>query len=301
MTCRPMAFFLLSAISPLLYAAAAPDFDKWQVAGDPQWVRRDGQRVTFSAEKPATAGLLSPSKSYPMGTTALLVGADVTSAQSRDVTFSAHSADGATTGYWQNAMPLASGRASAVLPATRPAGPLRVFVGTHARASSATIENVRVEPVRRGMSYRGTQYGSVVHGGGPEGQSFKSQGKRLAAIRVLARRMKIDDGPDLRVRVYPLGRDGAPDRAQPPLAETIVPRQQIPPASGRRDELTIPLAAQTLAGRPYFIEFTTTGPCEADAGFLLWAGIGTYADGCYYRNGTAVKDWDLHLETYEGL
>jgi hypothetical protein len=300
-----MVSILLLSAAPVLYGATTPDFEKWQTAGDPSLVRRDGQRATLTAEEPATAGLLSPAKAHPPGTTALLVSADVSVAEVRAVTISVHAAGGATTGYWQNSMPVSSGRASAVLPTTRPAGPLRVFVGTHGHPSSASIENVRIEPVRRGMSFRGAQYGAVVHSASPEGQSFKSQGKRLAAIRVLVRRMKADDGPDLRVRVYPLSRDGAPDRAQPPLAEAIVPRQQIPPADGRREELTVPLAAETLPGRKYFVEFSTTAPCAADSGFLLWGGIwggsGNYADGCRYQNGSAVKDWDLHLETYEGF
>lgn len=301
MTLRTLVTIHLLAASPLLVGASAAGLEKWQAAGDHELLRRDGARLTLAAKEAATAGLVSPAKPAPPGATGYLVGADVANADARTVTFSVHAAGGETVGYWQNPLPVSRGRVNAVLPTTRPAGAVRLFVGTHAHPSAASIENVRVEAVRRGMSFRGTQYGALVHGSNPEGQSFQSRGKRLAAIRVLVRRLKADDGPDLRVRVYPLGSDGAVDRATPPLAEAIVPRQQVPPADGRREELTVPLAAETVPGRQYLVEFSTTAPCEADNGFLLWGGIGTYADGCRYKNGAAVNAWDLHLETYEGM
>jgi len=298
---RDQRMTVLTAVLPLLIGTSAVSLEKWQTAGDARLLSRQGERLTLSAKEAATAGMLSPARSASPGSDAVLASADVSDAAAGAITFSVHTASGETIGYWQNPTNISRGRAHAVMQVDKPVGPLRVFVGTHRKPSSATLENVRWEAVRRGMSFNGSMYGAIVHGSNLEAQSFKARGKKLVAVRVLIRRLKENDGPDLRVRIFRKTPDADPYPTEQAVAEATVPRERIPQADRPREEITIALAADTVPGTTYVVEFSPSAPCEKDNGFLLWGGIGTYPGGCRYQNGSAVKDWDLHLEAYDAM
>ena len=260
--------------------------------------------IRLSNADVATAGAVLPALGLPAGANAVLVEADVDAASARSVTFAAIDADaGETIGYWQNpvAVPGPS-RLAAALDLARPAGAVRVFAGTQDQASKATISGVTCQPLRLGPAYRSAVYGALVNTEKTPSQTFRATGTHLGAVMFRCRQQRQrTDGPGLRVRLYRWLGDVASTRAGDPIAESAVPRSQIPEyySHGERD-LSLALSAATEPGSMYLLEWAAAGPCAADQGLLLWAGPDTGLEGEHFVNNRAVG-WDVYVQFYDSM
>jgi hypothetical protein len=280
----------------VVFIAAAPV--AWKIAGDPSTVKiaPDGT-VTLTADKPVTAGAVSPTRS--INSDAVLVEARVGNvAEAGAVVFSLHNDDGDTVAYWRSPLPiLPPTEIAAILESSDRIPNAQLFVGTHDRPSRAKIENVRMKPVRRTTISHGAVWGVIVDDGHIAGQTYRAAAGKIDAVQCRIRQLNpSDSGPDFRVRLFPWPMDSS----SPPIVETIVPRQQTPRADGTGErELVVPLHGATARGKTYFIQFGTAGACSADQAYLMFAGTDRYPQGSRFENGNAVADWDVWLDVYQ--
>lgn len=266
-------------------------------------VERDGS-VVLEASARETAGVVSAPMELPEGTDAVMVQAIIEGAAARSVTLSVHeSGSGDPLAYWQN--PLAMDEPAAVtalLRLTRRAESVRLFVGTHERASSAVIHDLRWFPLRGAASHHSLMYGAGVDRSRTVGQTFTASGRQLAGIQLRTRNPVLtgDVRPDLDVRLYAWQGHPSKTRRTPPLAQTRVPARLIPAGPPGVDaDVMVPLAAPTEPGQRYFIELSGANFIDKEQRFLLWCGPDGYPGGDLYRKDRQYQ-WDLHMDIYEG-
>jgi len=281
---------------------------QWHKAGVADAVAVDDEgTITLHAVSPLTAGGVTPELDILPSCDAVLVEADVSAARAGAVTFAVHDTKtGEAIGYWCNPLPIgATLPVSAVLPLSGESpGTARLFAGTHQHASSAKIARLRWTPLRRNVNYRSIVWGALVDDAHRAAQTFRAKSRMLAAVVVRIRDLNPDVRPAanaaLRVRLYAWKDNPATTRAQEPLAETIVPRHQIPTADGSSElDLSVPLSARTQPGATYWVEFTAAGPCPGKQGLLLFGGEDGYAGGSRYENENPLTHSDLYLETFD--
>ncbi len=291
-------------------ASSAGTDQIWHKAGPADAFAIDAHgTIRFTAKTATTAGIVSPAFTIPSGCDAVLVEARVAQADAGAVAFAVHDADGGEAiGYWRNPLPIQEPLdVSVIAPFTRaPAGRLRIFAGTHEHASHAAISNIRWTPVSRNMSYRSVVWGALVDDAHRAAQTFRAKGGALAAVVFRVRDLNLgvrpETAPGLRVRLYTWKNDLVATRAGKPLAETVVPRHQIPSADGSRErDLTVALPAPTTPGAMYLVDVTPAGPCSEKDALLLFSGEDAYADGTRYENDRELAHSDLYLETYESI
>jgi len=286
----------LTVLIALSLGAAADT--RWARVGDPQETAVDPSGITLNAPKDSVAGIVSGN--FEITGDAIIVQAKVKDAPLRGITFALHdSATGESVGYWQNPLGIIGEvEVDAILPLSQKAKTGRLFAGTDRIASNARITAITYRPTKRRQAMHASAYGALVDSTHIAGQTFVTSGTKLDAIVFRGRQLTNTDGPDMIVRVFKWTSDTG--KTGGAIAQRIVPRKQLPqPLDGFEVDFPLTLNVATKKGETYFIEWSMAGPCSADQAILLYAGDSSYAGGCRYENGNAVKDWDMYLETFE--
>jgi len=266
-------------------------------------IGKDGS-IVLKAGARETAGVVSAPMDIPEGTDAIMVQATIGRAPARSVTLSVHeSGPGDPLAYWQNDLAVEKPTAiTTLLKLATSAESARLFIGTHERASSATIRDVRWSPLRSSASYHSLMYGAGVDHSRTVGQTFTASGRQLAGIKLRTRNPVLtgDVRPDLDVKLYAWQGHPSKTRRMQPLAQTRVPARLIPAGPPGVDaDVMIPLVAPTEPGQRYFIELSGAHFVDQKQRFLLWCGPDGYPGGDLYRKDRQYK-WDLHMDIYEG-
>ena len=305
----------------LILSAAAWTEIVWVPAGasDKVSILQEGI-IRISAPDASKAGVLSGLIQIPSDVDAILVEAYVAKTDARSLTLTVHDGDtGDTLGYWQNPLPIVTEtHVAAVLSVSHNTSQIRLFAGTDNQVSTAEIRNIKWKPLRRSMRYKYGIYGALINGEWSKRQTFKATDSQLGAVVFRVRQLKdyFPDGPNLAVRLYKWQDNMAQSISQGPLAETIIPRGQIPGTlegvteeldlaatyiSGSR-ELSVPLSAPMVSGETYVLELAVDGKCEPDQGFLSWCWLDGYPDGQLFdNNSTRGNNLDLQLEVYNAV
>lgn len=259
--------------------------------------------ITIATTQPIAAGAVRMIERIPGD--ALLVTTTASSCAAGEVILSlAEVESGAAISQFRNPLPLSQPtQLAAVLtvPTKLRGRGLLLFAGTQ-HATNLELTDVKSQPVRSQMISRWTSWGALIGDGKVAGQSFTAAGSSCRAVSIVIRQLNENTGgPDLRARLFAIGQRGEIDRGRP-LAETIIPRSQIPRADlDATISLVVPISAPTQRGRKFLVEFDTTAPCDGSGAFLLLGGPDAYAAGQRFENSAALAEGDLCMTVYEGI
>ena len=291
----------------------------WTLAGEIEalHMEKDGT-VVLMANNGQHAGILSDSLLLPSESDAVWIDCEVEKVGIRGLTLSVvDDKTGESIAYYQNPVQIDSLVSfSALLHLDRTPRGVRIFAGTHGRASTARFRVTAVRPVRTGVAIHRVIYGVRV--GAPDdgmaGQVFMATGMTLEGIVVLLRPMVSAESHDsLRVRLYSWNGSLANSRIAAPLAETLVPSSLL--GGKRRSEkivagqveapfesfihrMAISLRATTIPGELYLLDLAAVGSHPPKWCYTSYAWVDSYDRGFMFKDGHK-SSWDLYLETYD--
>jgi len=291
--------------------------EPWQLIGTHSAVIRmpDGSIQLRGTDRGPT-GVLSTKRKTPPAADAILVEASAVCA-ARSLKFAAFNAEtGECVGYWTNPLVVRTEtRLTAVLVLSASTESIRVFVGSHGRPAKADVRDIKWTFLRRGMKHSSAVYGARIDAQHSVRQTFRATGGRCGAVTFRIRRAGgFANLPNLSVRLYRWKQDMSTTTQSAPLAESVVPGNQIPGTrqgavgdvelsatylDGAR-ELSVPLDADTQRGETLVLELSVEGTDHDGVGFVTFGWIDGYDGGMLFQNNsTHGRDWDLRLETFD--
>jgi len=295
---KAMALMLCGQILGASEGASITDFEL--IGGEGAVVVDDTGGLVFHNDGQDTVGGVSNPFVLVQKTNALLVQMDITNAESHAVTLIVNDAEtGEPLGYWKNPLPIAGTRKMAVhLPfasTLKSSSSVRLFIGTHSHASTATVANVVCIPLNRSVAHLSTMYGAIVKNDCTLSQSFIARREQLGGVVLRIRHDGKGARALLNVRLLEMKDNIGRTRQGDPIVQVQIPAQAIVGSVIDSElDLFVPLKARVKAGKRYLIELSSDDP----DGFLLYSGLDGYSGGEMFINNHA-NGWDLRLEIFD--
>ena len=310
---------ILSTCILLVVCVVSPSIAGWTPAGetDAICIEKDGG-VVLAASDGQHAGILSDSLLLPPESDAVWVDCEVEKVDAQGLTLAVVDDEtGESIAYYQNPVRIDSlASFSVLLRLERTPRGVRIFAGTHGRASTARFRVTVVRPVRTGVAIHRLIYGVRI--GAPEdnmaGQVFMATGTALEGIMILLRPIVPAESHDgLRVRLYAWNGSLENSRIAAPLAETLVPSRLLDgkrrseksvngegnaPFESSIHRLAISLRATTIPGKLYLLDLAAVGSNPPKSCYTSYAWVDSYDSGFMLKSGRN-SSWDLYLETYD--